>query len=359
MFEKYKKIKPSLDPNYCSLPINYLYVADIQEFNEIYKSIYGWRKLKRSPSGGIVKKGFMYPCYDVDISNSSIGLIICSKEGFFRVQFQFSNYTVDEDNKKINGTKAFREFEKICKQFNIDLKKYKIKNGYEIKKEIEKPLICMEHNHYIGLTLKNVHHLDINSAWPAGLVRMHHEFAPVIDYIFCKKQELKEKGVDTEHNIYKAILNLAIGYMQSMKAIHRASWAHLSRDAINNNNEYMRTLAKELKEGGRSIIAYNTDGIWYMGNVYHGKGEGVNLGQWENDHTNCTIRFKSAGAYEYLENGIYKPVVRGRTRLDLQLPREKWQWGDIFKEEAKEIIYTFVEGIGIIEGEEYELQRTL
>lgn len=82
------------------------------------------------------------------------------------------------------------------------------------------------------------------------------------------------------------------------------------------------------------VISYNTDGIWYQGAVYHGDGEGDDLGQWHNDHVNCRFRAKSAGSYEFIENGSYFPVVRGKTRLDDLIPRDKWQWGDIYQNEA-------------------------
>jgi hypothetical protein len=117
----------------------------------------------------------------------------------------------------------------------------------------------------------------------------------------------------------------------------------------------MRELAEKMKKSGRRILAYNTDGIWYVGDVYHDEGEGKGLGQWENDHINCKIRFKSAGSYEYIENGKYTPVQRGLTKLDSIKPRDEWQWGDIFSDEGKEITYTFVNEIGFIEGDNYEL----
>jgi hypothetical protein len=290
-----------------------------------------------------------------DIGSASVELTICAKEGFFRLVF-FTRKKNPIENNEIKGNNAFKELNKICKKFKIDLNKYKIKNGYEIKKQIEKPLIKLEHKIYQGMTFTNAHHLDINSAWPAALTRTNPEFTPVMKYIFDKKQELKDSGVKGDKNIYKAILNYSIGYMQSFKAYHRASWAHLSRNAINENNRYMQDLADNMKQSGRKILAYNTDGIWYTGDIYHGNGEGHDLGQWENDHINCTIRFKSAGSYEYIEDGKYKPVQRGLTKLDTIKPRDQWEWGDIFKEEGKEICYYFVENIGFIEGDNnYEL----
>lgn len=355
MFEEFKKCLVTQKPNLWNFPYNYMYIEDRKKFNSIYKNICQWRKLKRTPSGGISDKNFYIPCYDIDMGNASIELIICAKEGFFRLVLFTRKKNLIENN-EIKGGNAFKEFSKICKKYNIDLNKRKIKNGYEIKKQIEKPLIKLEHKLYQEMIFNNVHHLDINSAWPAALVRTHPEFAPVMDFIFQKKAELKEQGVSGDKNIYKAILNYSIGYMQSLKAYHRAAWAYLSRDAINDNNRYMRELAENLKKSGRKVLAYNTDGIWYTGEIYHDNNEGQGLGQWENDHINCKIRFKSAGSYEYIENGKYKPVVRGQTKLDLKgISREEWKWGDIFTEEGKETLYTFIENIGLIEGDEYEL----
>ena len=85
---------------------------------------------------------------------------------------------------------------------------------------------------------------------------------------------------------------------------------------------------------GRHLILTNVDGIWYTGDIYHGDGEGDKLGQWSNDHMNCTCRAKSAGAYEYIENGEYHAVVRGSTNLDKIKPRDQWVWGDIYNEDA-------------------------
>ena len=56
---------------------------------------------------------------------------------------------------------------------------------------------------------------------------------------------------------------------------------------------------------GDKILGHNTDGIWYQGPVYHGEGEGNDLGQWRNDYVDCRFRAKSSGAYEFIENGSF------------------------------------------------------
>ena len=42
--------------------------------------------------------------------------------------------------------------------------------------------------------------------------------------------------------------------------------------------------------------------------------------------------------YEFIEDGKYTPVVRGKTKLDRVKPRSEWQWGDIFKYDANELL---------------------
>ena len=140
----------------------------------------------------------------------------------------------------------------------------------------------------------------------------------------------------------KNILNFSIGFMQSLGGCS-ARWAHLSRDAIKDNNDRVRELARRLDKSGRLVISFNTDGIWYRGPVFHGKGEGDNMGDWHNDRINCQFRMKSDGAYEFIEDGIYYPVVRGISN-DV---KGDWQWGDIYTDKAQAQLFTFTEEEGI------------
>lgn len=67
------------------------------------------------------------------------------------------------------------------------------------------------------------------------------------------------------------------------------------------------------------------------------------MGDWHNDRINCQFRMKSDGAYEFIENGIYYPVIRGIAN-DV---KNDWQWGDIYTEKAKLQLFTFDEKEGI------------
>ena len=356
MFEKFNKARPSFTPRYKDLPITcWEYSQEtLKHFNEIYRYIYDdkWPKFQRTAKGAIRHTTFVYCSYDVIVSNNSVELTICSLEGFFRLQLSFLKYVRKKDGTKITGSQAWREFSFFCKREGIDLEAMKITNGAEIKdKEIEKALIGLKDPLYQDLIWENVHHLDIHSAWPAALTRMRPEFLKPIQQIYDLKEIYKLKNPLSD-NIYKAILNSALGYGQSLKAYHNAAWAHLAKDAINENNRYMRELTKKLEDSGRLVISYNTDGIWYQGDLYHDEDEGPKLGQWENDHINCKLRYKSNGCYEYIEDGVYHPVMRGHTKREDTIPRDQWVWGDIYL--TYEITFVFIEGVGVIEKEVIE-----
>ena len=194
--------------------------------------------------------------------------------------------------------------------------------------------------YYKDQVLYNVHHLDYHSSYATGLCNTHPEFKPIIEILYNGRKE---------HSEYKDVLNMTIGMMQSIKNGRQAEWAHLSRDAIAYNNRRIIELYNKLLLSGRKIVGFNTDGIWYQGELYHDENEGNNIGQWANDHIDCVFRSKSSGAYEFIENGVYYPVIRGSTKLDDIKPRNEWQWGDIYKEGI--ILYEFDEKEGFIKNE--------
>lgn len=311
-------------------------------FNSIYFKLKAsdLNKLERTPSGSI-KKGPRYynNLYAWDLRKSSLGLMITVCIGGFIHVVKYGNFKGTKTPELFPNV-AFNMFVDECKKVGIDLDSYKIKNGQEVKAEIERPLIKMymtDTEKSKGLT--NVHHIDFHNSYPAGLANTHPEFKPVIEKLYKFRKVMPE---------YKFVLNDTIGWMQSWapEKGRFASWAHLSRDAIKDNNQRIIELTGRLILSGRTIIGHNTDGIWYQGEIYHGEGEGPELGQWENDHVNCTFRAKSDGAYEFIEDGQYHAVVRGTTTLDAIEPdRTKWHWGDIFKQHTKQFYFDEERGI--------------
>ena len=295
---------------------------DRKEFNEIYQSLImsDMGKIIRTPSGGISKcKENRKSVWDLR-EYQTVAILTAIVEGY---TFCYKIKTKDKINKRdLTGCDAFQIFKYKCLEYGIDLDTYQIENGPEVKATIPCPKISMK---YIMTKddegIPNCHHIDFHNSYPAGLCNTHPEFRQVIEPIYKDRKKNPEN---------KAILNYTIGFMQSLQSKVGARWAHLSKDAITDNNNRIDALTAKLESSGREILGYNTDGIWYTGEIYHGEGEGKNLGEWENDHTNCLFRSKSNGAYEFIEDGKYYPVVRGKTRLDEVSPRESWHWGDIY-----------------------------
>lgn len=309
-------------------------------FNECYQQIRKneWNKIKLAPKGGISisKTNFRPPMYHVNKWNSGVEIYAVGEGKMLRIQFNHKVF-MDEKKNGIYGPQALLEFRRICRKYGIDLDKYKIDNGPEIKKEVPKYMIDVKPQ-FVGLILENCHHIDFHSSFPAGLANTHPEFLLPLTEIYNKRKE---------DELMKAVLNLSIGMFHSL-GMTNAAWAHLAKDAIADNNKRLADITQRLEESGRVPILWNTDGVWYIGDVYHGEGEGSKLGEWENDHTNCRLRIKSKGAYEFIESGKYYPVIRGLTNWDKVKDRKEWEWGDIFREEANEIAYDWDDDYGLV-----------
>ena len=345
-----KKINYTRKLNYILIPVTQ--TDDYKAFNEVFLA---YRRLdsvriERTPSGGISIKGLSVPGrWDIRTFKWGCEFTYCGHEdegiwhndpirlehgcGMFRLQFRNKIFEDEKTNSKISGKQALNKFYKELKAINIDLNNYAIENGKEIKEQIESPLIQLEDQEDKDKIFENCHHIDINSSYPAGVKEYHPEFAPVID----KWYELKKQG----HKEYKAYLNLMIGTMQSQFVGYK--YADISKYAIKLNNDKIRAMAQWLKDNGRKVLLYNTDGIWFQGEPYLNGSD--KLGEFKQDHTNCKFRAKSNGAYEFIENGKYTPVIRGKTKLDETKPREEWNWGDIYQNDAQLIIkYELTEG---------------
>lgn len=319
-----------------------------EEFNKLYKAIINDDRFvvwPRTLSGGIStsKELLLYESYLYNISVSTnvveilISLPIDDEQRTYRIQYRSNNYK-DKGEKLLTGSQAFNIFKKEVKKDGINLKDYAIdkEEGMKVNEEIQKPDIRLFNDMWQDHIFDNVCHLDFHKFYMSGLKISHPEFAPAIERLAEKAKKKK---------VFKTVLAATVGYFHSKYCSYK--YAKLARDAINTAYkryyEVMDILRKE-----RLIIATNTDGIWYEGPEWHGIYEGKNLTEWNNDHVNCKIRFKSAGSYEYIENGKYTPVVRGRTILDKVKSRDDWEWGDIYEPDADIQVWTFEEGEGIV-----------
>lgn len=336
---KYTKFTGKGSLNYIKIPVNIFEFNDdgAEEFNSIidyWRDQYeSWNTIKRTPSGGICKKKgiFKMPAWDFQEGKNFIELTVLTTDCCARYKMTTQGKSIVESG--MSGRKAFVEFMNTCKRYGIDLKSFAITNGEEIKSTIQPAMIKVMNPKMLGKTYRNAHHIDLNSSYMSGIMKAFPALESPIRDVYVHRNSDNKK--------YKAVLNMSFGFFQSKYCrinTYGYALAQMSKAAIDYNNEFINNLLEKLIETGRCPILINTDGIWYTGDVYHDGDEGTDLGQWKNDHVNCTLRVKSNGAYEYMEDGKYHAVVRGSTRLDKLIDREDWQWGDIYKYDAISIL---------------------
>lgn len=346
-----------LYPNYKLLPITLIDANEegCYRFNDVYNWIRSRRDVSlivRTESGGISVsfENFRPPMYDVRADGSGVELTIVAREGMARVQFR-ANYLKDETT--MSGRTAFIMFANKARELcGIDMRqRYWQPGGVERRQEVPRYIvdcndILIEEYAPISRALvwDHVHHLDFRSSFGAGLANAYPELRPVVEWFFERRGENPR---------YKGVLNSLIGVMWSA-AYDKAGYIELSKSAIADNNRRMEEMTARLEQSGRTTLLRNTDGIWYSGKLYpEDEMSGEGLGQWHHDHIDCRLRVKSRGAYEYIENGVYHPVLRGRTKLDSVKSRSEWEWGDIYNESA-ERVYKFEfkeeEGMVVIDG---------
>lgn len=319
--------------NYLLIPVSTFPIDEkgAKAFNKIYfylkrKNLY---TLERTASGGI-KNGShtKVPAWDIRVNRYCVELTVILEGYAWRIQFRTPT------PKKLSGRAAFTKFKRLLLKDGVDLEQYSIENGKEVKETIPNYLVKPYHQFYIDKIYENCNHIDFHSSFAGGLANTHPEFRKTLEWVYNNREK---------DEINKHILNFSIGFMQSIGGCG-ARWAHLSKDAIEDNNNRVLTLAKALEKSGRIVLLLNTDGIWYSGKLYHGDGEGSNIGEWQHDHTKCKFRMAGAGAYEFIENEVYYPVIRG-------IPNDTkgdWKWGDIYEKKAIPVLFTFTYEEGIL-----------
>ena len=348
----YKKHKPTLKPNLTHIPINRLGFNDddVKKFNEVYQYCFNNKNLNHlemTKSGGIcIKKGILRgPAYHIRRTNTSVEIILRNEDGcYYRFLIGYK-----KDKSGMNGRAAFSIYKETLEKFGVNLEDFAIENGKEVKMTSPSPKIDLV-KAIPGRTYYNANHLDINSAFNAGMMKTFPQLEPAIRHMY----NLRKQNGD-----YKNVLNMTQGFMQS----EMVGWkyAHISKSGYVFTNNYIEQLTKKLNEQGLRVLSYNTDGIWYDGGVYHDENEGTDIGQWKNDKLNVKVRFKSKGAYEYanLDGSNYTPVVRGESTYEAIVKKEDWVWGDILKGTIKMFELVIGEGIKLVENEFEELKHSL
>lgn len=316
---------------------------NIERFNRLYQALSksNLHQAKLTPSGDFSSSKYnqIWNSYSWTYSNNGTGSKIIMVVGVKVYKVNLRSKTSIE----LSGYKAYQKFKYIVEnKFKIKLDSYKCskEKGLEWKEKIPKPRIYFKER-FKRKILKNVHHIDFHSSWPAGIVKNVPSLAPVFKYLYENRKE---------HPEYKDIMNKTIGYFQSKNVNY--GYSELAYWAISDNEERIAALTTQLEEAGRTIIGYNTDGIWYQGEIFHGKGEGPYMGYWENDHSPDLFRAWSDGAYEYASfrsDGTLEvtPILRGTCKMDkIEPDRSKWKWGDIVKYRTYE--YKWDDEVGIV-----------
>lgn len=315
-------------PNFIKLPINYLSMSedDINRFN----AIYAWLKanvekqITRTPSGGISLAGTSLRGNQWDLfykKNLCVALTFKFSSKWYRIQIG-SKKNDKKESKELSGRAAWTIFKRVSLKHGINIEDFKIsiEDGLKEKEKIPAPIIQLGRGDYIDRTFENVHHIDRNSSYSWGIIESFPELRKPLEEIYEGRKD---------HPEFKQVLAYLHGVMQSY--VLNYQYAHISRAANVSNRNWVISMARKVRSSGGRILLYNTDGFWYTGDIYHDEDEGKSIGQWKNDHINCTFRAKSCGAYEFIEAGKYHPVYRGTSSYERVKIRDKWEWGDIYK----------------------------
>lgn len=320
--------------------------ADLNKYNTLLGIIDKYRVKRFTITGNrdltISCKGLVYPSYNLTSLTLEDQLTILTNLGGIR--FILSKY--ERVKGSYNSRDAWSTFYKSCTKNGINLEEdYQIskEEGFSIRYQLKTDKSVsirrcftdyVNRDEIVSKTFENMNHLDLNSSYMSGLVYYHPEFKNVISEFYKKKSTAK---TEEEKDKWKKILTIPYGWMYSELCDYR--YAHLSRDMIKYNDMMLDTICKNMIETGRLPILFNTDGIWYQGDIYHDENEGTGLGQWKTDHKNCTWRCRSSACYEYVENGEYNGQCSGVHKENFQ------KWGDIFiKHKTEGTVFERIDG---------------
>ena len=354
MFEGIKYIDIIDNINYLKIPVTKVNLDKYNELVRYFNNLYNNKQINRdfiwTKSHGLSSDRdnlcHNLNCYEVKTYSWGAELIFSSPEnGISRVQLQIGQPT--KEKSFMTGRRAYTRFRNELKKDGIDIEKYFITNGMEVKKEIEKPLCELYTDIYLNKEFDNAYHLDINSAYPYVMMKMYPEWSKTIQRIYDKRKKNK---------VYKAVLNMTYGFFQSK--LFGAKLANVSKRCIHDTNMSLLKMSILLTDSGCKVLSYNVDGLWFQCNDERLITEidkicSNNIGDFKIDHRKCKIRFKGPKAYEYIENDITHIIYSGKTTLDKIKPREEWQWGDIFK--TFQVTWVLSDEYGIIEEMEEDL----
>lgn len=297
-------------------------IRDKDFINDLYKTLLKspLRHIDRTKGGSIRKSNIHHAAGAWDIkkvyteANVFKGVIITVVVKGTVFVFKCGQFGVQ--NSEMTGRRAFRIFEKECERQGIDLAKYAVSNGKEIKAEIQSPIIRVFNKYR---ELGGVHHLDLNSAWASNCCAKYPELKPVFETLYKRD---------------KMIVNMALGFCQSQYCGYK--YSELPKAGINGTNDVIFDLISKMTLEGFEVVGVNTDGIWYndptgQNRLYTDENEGEGFGKWKTDHKNCVFDAYGDGQYWFEENGEFNVRARGYYLYEAEKPRDQWDKVDFDK----------------------------
>lgn len=364
IYEEYGHYIPDgLKIDLWDMPKKTIHISEYKEFNELYQNILC--RIPRVHEGidrtnrGTIRVGRgrnleLHECFDIKV-NKGCGKVVFTVllwTGSFQLTIA-NTFTEEELEAEITGGIAWREFLKILATFGISIEDFAITNGKEIADTIVMPYRGAAWEGVYGSTFYDVFHIDINSAYMAGVAKKYPELAPAIYSLYDKRRLLKEipdylKTPEEKrlNLMIKAILNMTYGYMRSEWVDWK--YAHIAKEGVEYCKKKIVELRENLENHGCSVIFYSVDAVWGIGDIswFESSNE---IGECKLDMIVEQFSARSAEAYEYIYKGKYKPKVCGLTTLDKIKPRSQWEWGDIYYQSLYKLTYKFEKGIGITE----------
>lgn len=308
-------------------------ITSMDEYNELLSFMYKNCKQGKLTQNGHLVKSLTNQYVQIDMGSHNLTYLMDYNGTIYTFKF-WPGYRPD----RVAGVTGSEALTELRRQGVEWIGPYLLNNKQkiqEIKETILKPLICLDEGRLAGEDVIyqkrpgiSILHIDINNAYPAGVAAYIPESKKTWERIYEQKKKGDPKA--------KAIANLSIGAAQSLR-IRGYVAPMLAYYGIKWTIEQLLIAAATIRSISGMVLCYNTDGLWFvipdsrLSQLQEKLDFGNELGQWKIDHNVERIRFKSAGSYEYTEDGIYHAVVRG---IPLYISNT-FVWGDIFHHNIK------------------------
>ena len=212
-----------LDPHWNfkkEVPTNNLgtFAEGMDAYNEVAKLVVDWAEKYNVPETKMTKKG--YPSRD---TRGDVNYVWQNSISWYRsdsralsFMYIFSHgkclrLSIGKDkNDTMGGDIALRSLKNELIKDNHNIEDYatEFEEACEIKDTMPSPRKELtDYGNWVrGIYLKNVHHIDLNSAYPTGIIQKYPELKDTFERLYNKRKENAQ---------YKAIMNYSIGMMHS------------------------------------------------------------------------------------------------------------------------------------------------